>query len=653
MAFSEDAKFLKKRVKAGTIDVHPSEKALVVYYETEAVILGEAGNPMIKNLSEDTDIKELARRIIDNCKLINPSKQPEVEHLLKFLLKRKEPEFTPKAKIKQINTLEDPGAFDSTEINETAALTDIEEYLEMLYEDVPEKLRSSALILQLARNPDNLEELYKNETLICALARVVQEDWKKSTDLATNIVYTFFCFSSFSSFHSIVTHFKIGALCMAIIEHEQKKYILWMEELQTKRKNLDLKNDQMKADYESSKKKCDLLVRKQEQFFRVAFYLLLNISESTPLEAKMANKGICTLLINCLGRNNAELLILVVSFLKKLSIFKENVETMTKSGIVDKMVPLLQSKKDDVISILLRLFYNLCFDQKFRLLAVKNGFLEMITRFITDEMHQGIALYVLYQFSLDPESRPQFVKTHALSILTKMVLASQGNVNLDMSAILVNLACDASNAKAIGDNQGLKALITRALQNKDELLMKIIRNLALSKDVAKRLVAEESGEGFKLEILGLLANLNLKNLNFCLVLTDLGLLSWIEQQLEIFLVAKATNQSLEQAVLVQKFQLTPEQAEAYSSTDDLLLETLRLIATCSFDPSVVKLILNSGNGIISLLIKLINGKLTKFTLTDCSAKQEDDAIVGQIIYTFYLLIYPKETRQQVISDTRQ
>lgn len=38
----------------------------------------------------------------------------------------------------------------------------IEEYIELLYEDLPERIKGSSLILQLARNPNNLEELEKN-----------------------------------------------------------------------------------------------------------------------------------------------------------------------------------------------------------------------------------------------------------------------------------------------------------------------------------------------------------------------------------------------------------------------------------------------------------------------------------------------------------
>lgn len=47
-------------------------------------------------------------------------------------------------------------------MDEEAVITRVDEYVELLYEGIPEKIRGSALILQLARNPDNLEELLHN-----------------------------------------------------------------------------------------------------------------------------------------------------------------------------------------------------------------------------------------------------------------------------------------------------------------------------------------------------------------------------------------------------------------------------------------------------------------------------------------------------------
>ena len=75
------------------------------------------------------------------------------------------------------------------------------------------------------------------ETVLGALARILREDSKKSTELATNIIYTFFCFSSFSDFHGIISHHKIGAMCMQVLDHEIKRYDTWQEELENKDKS--------------------------------------------------------------------------------------------------------------------------------------------------------------------------------------------------------------------------------------------------------------------------------------------------------------------------------------------------------------------------------------------------------------------------------
>lgn len=111
----EDARYLKRKVKGGNIDVHPSEKALIVQYEVEATILGEMGDPMLgerkecqkiirlKSLNANTDITSLARKVVEECKLIHPSKLSEVEQLLYYLQNRRDslPGKEKKRKIKQ------------------------------------------------------------------------------------------------------------------------------------------------------------------------------------------------------------------------------------------------------------------------------------------------------------------------------------------------------------------------------------------------------------------------------------------------------------------------------------------------------------------------------------------------------------------------
>jgi len=69
----------------------------------------------------------------------------------------------------------------------------------------------------------------------------------------------------------------------------------------------------------------------------VAFYLLLNLAEDTRVEVKMKNKGIVALLIKALEtRRNPDLVLLIISFLKKLSIFLENKSEMVISIAVTR-----------------------------------------------------------------------------------------------------------------------------------------------------------------------------------------------------------------------------------------------------------------------------------------------------------------------------
>lgn len=60
----------------------------------------------------------------------------------------------------------------------------------------------------------------------------------------------------------------------------------------------------------------------------VSLYLLLNLATDMRTELKMRNKNIVGLLVKVLEREDEELLVLVVTFLKKLSIFLENKNDM-------------------------------------------------------------------------------------------------------------------------------------------------------------------------------------------------------------------------------------------------------------------------------------------------------------------------------------
>lgn len=159
----------------------------------------------------------------------------------------------------------------------------------------------------------------------------------------------------------------------------------------------------LKEELEKSRKKFKSLTKKQEQLLRVAFYLLLNIAENAmEVERKMRKKNVIGMLIKTLDRTNTDLLILVVTFLKKLSIFRENKDLMVilnilykyhmkkyilyknvnlhphlqiEENIVDKLPRLLQNNNADLVLSTLKLLFNLSFDAKLRARMIRVGML--------------------------------------------------------------------------------------------------------------------------------------------------------------------------------------------------------------------------------------------------------------------------------------
>lgn len=634
----DDARYLKRKVTAGNLDVHPTENALVVHYEMEASILGEGGGAMlgerkegqkiirVKSLSPSTDVGALAKKVVEECKLIPPSRLPQVEQLLYYLQNRKSSpvEGRVEKKEKRPAKPKELTPFEGMELNEEASITKVEEYVELLYEGIPEKIRGSALILQLARNPDNLEELLHNEAALGALARVLREDWKQSVELATIIIYIFFCFSSFSQFHGVVSHYKVGALCMNVIEHELKRHDVWREELRKKNKacesapeNGSLRRDQVKA-----LRKYQSLLAKQEQLLRVSLYLLLNLAEDTRTELKMRNKNIVGLLVKVLERDDEELLVLVVSFLKKLSIFLENKNDMAELDTVEKLSRLVPCEHEDLLNLSLRLLLNLSFDSGLRAKMVEVGLLPKLTTLLGDENNRQVAMRILYHISMDDRFKGMFVYTDCIPQLMQMLYEhGEEEFEIELISICINLAANKRNAQLMCEGNGLKMLMKRALKMKDCLLMKMIRNISQHDgptkalfidyvgDLAAEIRAEEEEEEWVVECLGTLANLTIPDLDWELVLKEYNLVPFLKDRLK------------------------PGSAE-----DDLILEVVIMIGTVSMDDACAAMLAKSG--IIPALIELLN------------AQQEDDEFVCQIVYVFYQMVFHQATRDVIIKDTQ-
>lgn len=203
-----------------------------------------------------------------------------------------------------------------------------------------------------------------------ALSRVLIEDGKKSMDLTINIMKIFFFISNFSEFAPILTQNKIGDTTLKIISRELERYQFWKEEinqLKIETGIMHMEKDKNKNQYQNQTKvmpkqpgnprllleeklgKTRVVLKKQDELLFACFHLLYNIGKETDIEVKMVRRNILLDIMSSLflqvdraklfdmggdqalmatevGQNgcppSAQLLMLNLLFLKKLSIYK-------------------------------------------------------------------------------------------------------------------------------------------------------------------------------------------------------------------------------------------------------------------------------------------------------------------------------------------
>ncbi len=82
-------------------------------------------------------------------------------------------------------------------IDDDVSIRNLDTYLEMLYEvsgtnknqtESQSQITGTQKILSLCREVSNLEQLIQNNTVMGALTRVLQEEYKKSVDVTFNIL---------------------------------------------------------------------------------------------------------------------------------------------------------------------------------------------------------------------------------------------------------------------------------------------------------------------------------------------------------------------------------------------------------------------------------------------------------------------------------
>lgn len=398
-----------------------------------------------------------------------------------------------------------------------------------------------------------------------------------------------------------------------------KKQKMVKEAQDTPNADMDLKELQLA--FRKEEKRLSQTIKKQEKVLFVSFHILLNLAEDLQIERKMKARKIVTLLVSMLERNNPDLLYIVLSFLKKLSVFGNNKDEMLEQDIVKKLNRFIPCQNALLTQTALRLLFNLSFDHEIRERVSAIGMIPKLVELLKVAQYRSILLRILYHLSSDDKIKATFAYTSCIPLVYQLVIHFPDPIiGKELIALAINLTTNKTNAALISQEDQLEALMQRAFKYQDVLLFRVIRNIAqfgpvTNIDIYEKYMddiiemTKKSGENtdIQIELIGTLVYINSEKWDAMLSEGD-------------FLDFVHSN-------LVSDY-----------SEDDLVLETVMLIATMCRSEKCAEAIANSY--VIGMLHELLG------------AKQEDDEMVQQILYTYHRLLYYRVTREIMLEQTQ-
>ncbi|XP_028966834.1 kinesin-associated protein 3 [Galendromus occidentalis] len=618
---------VQRRITNVQLDVHPVERALIISYELDCVISDQDDvasdtaflqrKVRIKNLAADSDIVTLAEEICEkNSQLVSKAQNlREVEQLLNYLRKRREKSGISNLREEEVQRI---------------SMVQLDKYIEDLYED-ESKVQASSMILFLAQNTENLEVLTKHEVLLGALTRTLREEGHRNYSLASNILNFFQCLSRFVTFAGVISDHKVGSLTMELLQGEMHKTQQVLDELEESQLSNDIEA------FENLTKSYTAVLRKQDTMLTAAFSLLLNMTSDPKNEMRIVNKGIVPLLTSCLDRKSRPLLLVVLTFLVKLSAYKENIEDIAQTAALDKICQIIPSEETEIATMTLKLIHNLSFNADTRCRLVSCGVLPKLVSHLAATNRPSMrsqVLKILILIAEDSRFLSHFAYTDAAHVVLGLILETEGPCSSELTLIAQSLASSLSCAQIICERNGLKFLIKRALKYSDVGLLRVVRNISMHDGPSKQLFLEHvekiadrleqqnrlstpTNNEVATECMRILANLD--QVEFLQVLNNVtksGILIWMNDQL----------------------QAVSSQLERCTTEEEFVLDLLLVCATfAENDPEIA----------LDFIGKELHGHL----LSILNACQENDTMVVHVLWVFYCILRHKSSREAALAKT--
>jgi hypothetical protein len=332
----------------------------------------------------------------------------------------------------------------------------------------------------------------------------------------------------------------------------------------------------------------------------------------------MVKKDIVGLLQKNLDRSNVNLIVMVLLFLKKLSIYNINKNDLIEYNFVENLNVLFSYSHQLILSLTLEIIYNLSFDPKFisQIIFKPEVFLKIISCFKIQNL-RGLVLRILYNISKDQLSMQVFSETDCLLILYELLIKfPEKKIGAELAALTLNLTTYSKNCEILASKSRLSNLLERAFKNDDSNLIKIIKNIVKYSEDEQLSTAIESQVDKFIEVL----QNKVTSDEFATELIEI--LSSIETNWE---------DKIEKFGLVEFIESNLENV----ANKDLLIKIIMFIGNLSTNKKCSNFI--SKSKILPLLQKIL------------SDNSNNPIIIFHIIYSFYNLILWDETRKRILT----
>lgn len=506
-----------KKLKPGNLSLHPLDPALVINY---TILASNAATEVQKTLPLDTslltsydDCIRVAGQLVNHYKFIHESQQSKVEQLLYQLFLRDYEDATTRVLHGTSPTCGD-GTFQAT-------IEELSTYVVMLYDD-KKKAQGTENIMELARNVTNLEALLlDNPTVPRALARVLMDDGSqpKNDVVIYNILRIFWMASNFYELHeTLVKEHRVGSLTMQTLASL----------VPVLANGASVNIDQDGHSRRRFPIQSEFTIRNICRSLFVGLSLLLNLARGDALvEEKMTKKGLIKEYLMPLLHSDVQVLhtdlyILCLTFLKRLSVYEENVQQMAEDRVVARLVScvwaeLPQSNQgtattffgrssDDIevnpahardnakgrmTEAALGILYNLAFEPLLRRSIVACGLVpKLVISLKRRKPWQDQCIKLLYLLSYDGFARSQICEIKrdeedqlttrdAMSVVKELIFQFPlPSLTLELAALAINLTLYHANVEILCAKAGLRRLMDRVIRYRDPLVLKIIRNVS-------------------------------------------------------------------------------------------------------------------------------------------------------------------------------